>query len=80
MSFIGETTVLPIKTPQGKEFRMFLTEQEGGYWVATVLYASPDHLVTTEVKTATEMMEAWRKAAEWCHNNIDANVEIPMPG
>ena len=31
MSFIGKTTVLPVKRPKGKKFRMFLTEQEGGH-------------------------------------------------
>jgi hypothetical protein len=39
LPFVGPTEERNIKTSDDKTFKLFMTEQEGGYWVASVLYA-----------------------------------------
>jgi hypothetical protein len=75
MSFVGETTALNIKTSTGKTFRIFITEQFGGYWIATILYAT-NGLINVQNEIANSREEAYRKAAEWTLNNIDAKANI----
>ncbi|WP_143473943.1 hypothetical protein [Limnohabitans sp. 15K] len=75
MSFVGETTALNIKTSIGKTFRIFITEQVGGYWIATILYAA-NSVISAQNELANSREEAYRKASEWTRNNIDAKADI----
>ncbi|WP_139306088.1 MULTISPECIES: hypothetical protein [Methylomonas] len=75
MSFVGETTALNIKTSVGKTFRIFITEQVGGYWVATILYAA-NGVISAQNELANSREEVYRKAVEWTLENIDANADI----
>lgn len=75
MSFVGETTTLNIKTSVGKTFRIFITEQLGGYWVATILHTT-NGAINTQNELANSRDEAYRKAVEWTFNNIDAKADI----
>ena len=75
MSFIGKTEERLIKTNAGKTFKIFITEQEGGYWVATVFYAK-NGVVDAKHISETGRDEAYRKATEWALNNIDSQAVI----
>ena len=75
MSFVGGTTALNIKTSVGKTFRIFITEQVGSYWVATILYAD-NGVIRAKNELANSREEAYRKAVEWTLNNIDAKASI----
>jgi hypothetical protein len=75
MSFVGRTTEREIHAAKGKTFKIFLTEQVGGFWVATVLYAN-DGLVTTHVETAATKVDAYRKASAWTLSDIDPKASI----
>jgi len=75
MSFVGETTTLNIKTSVGKIFRIFITEQLDGYWVATILYAT-NGAIETHNELANSCNEVYRKSVEWTLNNIDAKADI----
>lgn len=75
MSFIGKTEERLIKTTTGKTFKIFLTQQEGGYWVATVFYAK-DGVVDASHFSETDKVEAYKKAVEWVLNNIDDKAVI----
>jgi len=75
VSFIGKTEERLIKTSTGKTFKILITEQEGGYWVATVLYAR-NGMVDAEHFSDTNRSEAYRKAAEWALNSIDDKATI----
>lgn len=75
MSFIGNTEERLIKTSSGKTFKILITEQYGGYWVATVLFAK-NGVVDTENLTDINRIEAYRKATEWVVNNIDDKANI----
>jgi hypothetical protein len=75
MSFIGQSTELKIKTSTNKTFKIFLTEQVGGYWVATVLYAE-NGTIKVHHETNTDKTETYRLACEWVMNNIDENATI----
>ena len=77
MSFIGSTEEKIIKTSNGKIFKLFMTEQMGGYWVATVLYVK-DHVVSTKSIVETDKTESYRKACEWVLNNIDDKADISL--
>ena len=79
MSFVGTTLVLPVETPRGENFRLYLTQQIGGYWVSTVLHMTKESVPKAEVNTGADMVEAWERALEWCQKNIDSNVKIPDP-
>ena len=70
MSFIGKTVERLIKTTDGKTFKIFITEQQGGFWVATVLYAK-EGVVDANNFADTKREEAYRLALEWVLNNID---------
>lgn len=75
MSFIGESIELKIKTSAGRLFKIFLTEQVGGYWAATVLYTE-NGVVKAQHLTNVDKIEAYRLACEWVINNIDHNAVI----
>ena len=75
MSFVGETTVLNIKTSVGKTFRIFITEQVGGFWVATILYEA-NGVISTQNELENTREDAHRKAVKWTLNNIDAKADI----
>lgn len=75
MSFIGESIELKIHTSTNKLFKIFLTEQVGGYWVATVLYAENAQIKVHHVNN-TNKVEAYRLACEWVLNNIDSKSVI----
>ncbi|MFW9709582.1 hypothetical protein V3H24_14110 [Vibrio parahaemolyticus] len=75
MSFIGKTTEIKITTALGKTFKIFLTEQVGNYWVATILYAHNGN-VTTHNEVANNREDAYMNAVTFVLNNIDKNAEI----
>ena len=75
MSFIGKTEERLVKTTNGKTFKIFVTEQEGGFWVATVLYAR-NGVVDTKNFADTKRDEAYRLAVEWVLNNIDDKATV----
>lgn len=73
MSFIGETTARNINTSAGKIFRVFVTEQFGGLWVATILYAD-NGKISTHNETADSRVEVYGQALRWTLNNIDSKA------
>ncbi len=75
MSFIGKTEERLIQTTDNKTFKIFITEQLGGFWVATVLYAK-DGVVDAENFADVRQEEAYRLAVEWVLNNIDDKATI----
>jgi hypothetical protein len=75
MSFIGPTEERLIKTTEGKTFKIFITQQDGGYWIATVFHAK-DGVVDTHNIADSDKAEAFRKASEWTLNNIDDKATI----
>jgi len=75
MSFIGKTEERLIKTSTGKIFKIFITEQEGGYWVATVFYTE-NGVVDAKHFPDPDRSEAYRLAIEWTLNNIDDKAII----
>ena len=75
MSFIGKTEERLIKTTTGKTFKIFITQQEGGFWVATVFYTK-DGAVNTKHFAETEVSDAYKNAVEWVLNNIDDKADI----
>ncbi|WP_156831302.1 hypothetical protein [Arhodomonas aquaeolei] len=74
MSFIGPTDERLVETA-GRTFKIFITEQVGGYWVATLLY-SRNGTVDTKNMADTDKAEAFRLISEWILNNIDSNAVI----
>lgn len=74
MAFVGKTDERLIRT-ELKTFKMFLTEQVGNYWVATVLFAI-DGKVETENITGMSKKEVYEKAKSWVLENISENAEI----
>ncbi len=74
MSFIGETEERKITT-NGKTYKIFITEQVGGYWVATVLY-SVNGTVSTHNEIAKTKVDAYAQASTFVLNNIDQNAVI----
>ena len=75
MAFVGPTTEKKITTATGKTFKMFLTEQVGGYWVATVLYAASGK-ISTHNEIGSSKADAYKKASAWTLNNIDRQATI----
>ena len=75
MAFVGPTTERNIST-FGKTFKIFLTEQEGGYWVATILYAD-NGTVSTKNLIGNTKEEAYELAVDWTKANIyqEASIE-----
>lgn len=74
MSFIGKTEERKITT-NGKTYKIFITEQVGGYWVATVLYATSG-TVTTHNELANNKNDAYSQASTFVTKNIDKNAVI----
>lgn len=74
MSFIGDTEERKILT-NGKTYKIFITEQEGGFWVATILYAN-NGKVTTHNEVGNNRADVYKKACDWVLNNIDNNAKI----
>jgi len=75
MAFIGDTIEKKITVTGGKTFKIFLTEQVGGYWVATILYAAAG-VVSTHNELGSSKEDAFTKATSWTLNNIDKNATI----
>jgi len=75
MSFVGKTEEKLIKTTQGKTYKLFLLEQENGYWLALVLYAI-NGTVSTHKEVDVDKSEAYRRACEFALNNIDPQAAI----
>lgn len=46
MSFVGPMSVFGVITSHKKNFKILVTEQEGGFWVATVLYSNDGQILT----------------------------------
>lgn len=76
MSFVGLTKALNIRTSQGKTFRLFITEQVGGLWIATVLYADNSGKIDTHNQSAFSENQAYLDSVQWILNNIDSNASI----
>ena len=74
MAFTGPTLEKKISTV-GKTYKMFLTEQVGGYWVATVLYAK-DGVISTKNEIGSSKDDAYQKGFNWALNNIDQEACI----
>ena len=74
MSFIGRTEERNIST-NGKTYKIFITEQVGGYWVATVLYAD-NGTVKAHNELANTKTDAYNQASTFVLNNIDVNATI----
>ena len=75
MAFVGPTTERKISTSLGKTFKIFLTEQEGGYWVATILFAEKG-TVSTKNLIGDAKEAAYELAFDWTKVNIDQNASI----
>ncbi|WP_146093164.1 MULTISPECIES: hypothetical protein [unclassified Xanthomonas] len=75
MAFVGQTEERKISTTNGKTYKIFLTEQVGGHWVATILYANSG-VVTTHNEIAPSKAGAYKKASEWTLANIDWNASV----
>lgn len=74
MSFIGVTEERRIST-HGKRYKIFITEQVGGFWVATVLYAD-NGTVKTHNEIANTKVDAYNQAVAFVRKNIDKNSDI----
>ncbi len=74
MSFVGDTVERKITT-QGKTYKIFVTEQVGGDWVATILYAD-DGKVTTNNEFGKQLQEAYDNACYFVRKNIDPHAQI----
>ena len=70
MSFIGPTTTLNIKTSSNKYFKIFITEQVGGFWVATLLYSKDEKIHTRHFSGKTKV-ESYEKTSKWVLNALD---------
>jgi hypothetical protein len=58
-----------------KHSRLLITKQQGGVWVATVLYAK-NSVIDAKNFVNSEQGEAYMAAEEWVINNIDDNAII----
>ncbi len=74
MAFIGKTAERKITT-NGKTYKIFLTEQIDGCWVATSLYADGG-VISTHNEIGQDKADAYKKACDWVFNNIDGNAQI----
>lgn len=75
MSFVGKTKVLDIVTSSKNIFKLFITEQMGGYLVATILY-SDDGVITNKILIAMSLNVVYDLACEWIFSNIDESASI----
>ena len=74
MSFLGSTVEKKISA-NGRTFKLFLTEQEGGYWVATVLYIN-DGIVHAHNESRATKADSYNVAVDWVLSNIDRNASV----
>lgn len=74
MAFIGKTAERKITT-NGKTYKIFLTEQVNGCWVATSLYADSG-VISTHNEIGQDKADAYKKACDWVFKNIDGNAQI----
>lgn len=75
MSYIGPTTEFEIATSDRKTFKIFLTQQVGSYWVATILYAKNGQVATHNVLGSTKK-DAYEQAVAWTIGNIDKDAVV----
>ncbi len=76
MSFIGKSEERKVTT-KGKTYKIFITEQKGGYWVATVLF-SKEGTITTHNEVASNKDVTYCKASKFVLDNIDKKAEIEL--
>lgn len=62
MSFKGKSEEKLIKTSFGKTFKMFITEQESGHWVATVLFVNDDGEIAARNVIDVDKIKVYTKA------------------
>lgn len=74
MSFIGVTEERKIST-LNRTFKIFITEQVGGFWVSTVLYTANGVAVTHD-EVANSKADAYKQAVTFILNSIDKNAII----
>jgi hypothetical protein len=75
MSFIGPAEERNIETSTGKTFKLFMTAQEGGYWVASVLYTR-DGIVDAHHESKVAKEDAYLAAVNWVLANLDQQAVI----
>lgn len=75
MSFIGPMTVFNVATSNQKNFKILVTEQEGGFWVATVLY-SDDGQILTKHFYGESKSQSYKSASEWVLAALDKKAII----
>ncbi|MCQ6261289.1 hypothetical protein MLD55_05030 [Alcanivorax sp. MM125-6] len=75
MSFIGNTEERLIKTTKGMTYKIFITEQVGGFWASSVFYAR-NGVLDAKHFSDKDRDEAYRQAVEWTINNIDDKAVI----
>jgi len=75
MPFKLKSKELNIKA-QGKNYKMFLTEQNDGYWLTTVLYVDSNSRVQVKTQIHTDKIGAYEQACKWVKENLDANAKI----
>jgi hypothetical protein len=75
MSFIGKTEEREINT-SGKTYKIFITEQEDGYyWVATILYVD-NGVIDTHILIDKDKSNTYQKACDWVFSTIDDKAQI----
>ena len=74
MSFTGPTTQKNVLA-NGSTFKLFLMQQNGGYWVATFLWIK-DSVAKAHHESRLSKVESYDAAVEWIHHNIDANASV----
>ena len=65
-----KATIIKTKTKHMFPNKMFITKQESGIWVATILYMN-DGEFTYHNEVAYEKLEAYRMITEWFLNEFD---------
>lgn len=76
MSSNGAAKKFNIKTSKGKTFALFVSEQVGGTWASSVLYADETgKIVKPDFHGITEE-DVYILAVQWTLNNIDSHANI----
>lgn len=75
MSFKGPTTTRNIKVRSGQRYRLFLTQQDGGYWVATVLYGRNGAPRGKHIARLSKA-DAYGAATKWVLRYVDSQAVI----
>lgn len=78
MSFKGKSEERFIKTSFGRTFKMILTEQNSGYWIATLLYVKDDGDIVAHNESDRNKTKVYIKASDWVLNNLDSNATIEL--